>query len=143
MSVEPPDRVEIVAAVMPDVLRLRVDTDDQEVGAAQIICDEPGTCAGMPIVKEIVGRVGARARALVAEGALVEPGQVVAELGGPRAAIGGAAPLALRWLHRLSAVASGAIAPEPGDALDTYASRLSASGAVRHDGPAFHMEFEE
>lgn len=143
MSAELPDRATIVAAVMPGILDLRADVRDEEVGAARIVCDEPGVCAGLPVVKEVASRVGARTRSLVEEGTLVEPGQWVAELGGPRAAIRGVAPLALTWLHRLSAVASGATPGEPGNELDAYAARLSAPGAVRHDGPSFYMEFEE
>jgi len=72
----------------------------------------------------------------------VGPNQAVAEVGGPLAAIRGAAPLALTWLQRLSAVASGATPPEPGDALDAWAARLSAPGAVGHDGPSFRVEYE-
>ena len=57
---------------------------------------------------------GARTRPLVAEGATVEAAEQVAEVGGPVASIRGAAPLALTWLHRLSAVASGATTPAAG-----------------------------
>jgi hypothetical protein len=39
-------------------------------------------------------------------------------------------------------VASGAAPPEAGNPLDAYAARLSAPGAVGHDGPSFHVEFE-
>ena len=96
----------------------------------------------MLVAKELFGRVGARTRSLVAEGEVVGPDQAVAEVGGPLAAIRGAAPLALTWLQRLSAVASGATPPQPGDALEAWAARLSAPAAVRHDGPSFRMEFE-
>jgi Quinolinate phosphoribosyl transferase, N-terminal domain len=106
------------------------------------VCDRAGTCVGLVVAREIFVRVGARTRPLVAEGAAVEPAQAVAELGGPLAAIRGAAPLALTWLHRLSAVASGATPPEPDNELDAYAARLSAPAAVGHDGPSFHVEFE-
>jgi hypothetical protein len=142
VTVVAPDRGTIVAAVIDELLVLRLDPDDDEVGLARIVCDRAGTCAGLPVVQEIFGRVGARTRGLVADGDLVEPTRAVAELGGPLAAIRGAAPLALTWLHRLSAVASGATPPEPGNELDAYAARLSAPGAVRHDGPSFRVEFE-
>ena len=142
MNDDIPDRAMIVAAVMPDVLALRLDSDDDEVGFARIRCDGEGICAGLAVAKEILGRVGARLRPLVQEGATVRPGDAVADLGGPLAAIRGAAPLALTWLHRLSAVASGATPPTPGDPLESAAARLSGPHPVGHDGPSFHVEFE-
>jgi nicotinate-nucleotide pyrophosphorylase len=142
MTVEAPDRAAIMAAIVEDLLLLRPDVVDDAVGLARVVCDHAGTCAGLVVAREIFARVGARTRALVAEGAAMEPGQAVAELGGSLAAIRGAAPLALTWLHRLSAVASGATPPEPGNELDAYAARLSAPAAVGHDGPSFHVEFE-
>jgi hypothetical protein len=137
-----PDRATIVAAVIDELLALRLDDDDDNVGGATIVCDRAGRCAGVPVLQEIMGRVGARVRPAVDDGDLVGPAQTVAELGGPLAAIRGAAPLALTWLHRLGAVASGATPPEPGNELDAYAARLSAPGAVGHDGPSFHVELE-
>ena len=142
MIVEPPDRATVIGAIMPDVLSMQLDVAGDEVGFARVVCERGGTCAGLLVAKELLGRVGARVRPLVAEGDAVGPDQAVAEIGGPLAAIRGAAPLALTWLHRLSAVASGATSPEPGDVLDAWAARLSAPGAVRHDGPSFRMEFE-
>jgi hypothetical protein len=140
--VEPPDRATVIGAIMPGVLALRLDGGDNEVGVARVVCEGEGTCAGVLVAKELFGRVGARTRPLVTEGEVVGPDQPVAEIGGPLAAIRGAAPLALTWLQRLSAVASGATTPQPGDALDAWAARLSAPGTVRHDGPSFRMEFE-
>ena len=142
MSIEPPDRATVVAAIMPGVLMLELETDDDAVGLARLVGASGGICAGLLVAKEVFGRVGARTRALVAEGDPVGPDQAVAEVGGPIAAIRGAAPLALTWLQRLSAVASGATPPEPGDALDAWAARLSAPGAVGHDGPSFRVEYE-
>ena len=143
MSSEPPDRATVVAAIMPGVLSIRLDVaDDAEVGLARLVSQSGGTCAGLFVAKELFARVGARTRPLVDEGAVVGTAEAVAEVGGPLAAIRGAAPLALTWLQRLSAVASGARPPEPGDALEEWAARLSASGSVRHDGPSFRVEFE-
>jgi hypothetical protein len=142
VTVVAPDRSAILAAVMDDLLSLRIDADDDTVGLAWIVGNGSGVCAGLPVVQEIMGRVGVRTRLAVSEGATVEPALALAQLGGPLAAIRGAAPLALTWLHRLSAVASGATPPEPGNELDAYAARLSAPGVVRHDGPSFHVEFE-
>jgi nicotinate-nucleotide pyrophosphorylase len=135
------DRATIVEALFDDLRELRTDDDDR-VGLARIVCDAGGVCAGLAVAKEIFARVGARTRPLVADGAIVGPATAVAEVGGPLAAIRGAAPLALTWLHRLSAVASGAAPPEAGNPLDAYAARLSAPGAVGHDGPSFHLELE-
>ena len=142
MSLEPPDRATVVAAIMPDVLAIRLDVADDDVGFARLVSERGGTCAGLFVAKELFARVGARTRPLVGEGDMVGPAETVAEVGGPLAAIRGAAPLALTWLHRLSAVASGASPPEPGDALEDWAARLSAPGAVGHDGPSFRVEFE-
>jgi hypothetical protein len=143
MTVEPPDRATVIGAIMPDVLSMQLEAIDDDVGFARVLCEDGGTCAGVLVAKEVFGRVGARTRSLVAEGEVVGPDQAVAEVGGPLAAIRGAAPLALTWLQRLSAVASGATPPQPEDALEAWAARLSAPGAVRHDGPSFRMEFEE
>jgi hypothetical protein len=140
--VEPPDRATVIGAIMPDVLSMRLEVTSDEVGFARVVCEDGGACAGVLVAKELFGRVGARTRSLVTEGEVVGPDQAVAEVGGPLAAIRGAAPLALTWLQRLSAVASGATPPQPGDALEAWAARLSAPGAVRHDGPSFRMEFE-
>jgi len=142
VSVELPDRATVVAAIMPDVMAIRLDVADDEVGLVRLLSEDGGVCAGLFVAKELFARVGARTRPLVGEGDVVGPAEAVAEVGGPLTAIRGAAPLALTWLRRLSAVASGASPPQPGDALDAWAARLSAPGAVRHDGPSFRVEFE-
>ena len=142
MSVDLPERATVVAAIMPDVLSIRLDVADDDVGFARLVSEDGGTCAGLFVAKELFARVGARTRPLVGEGDVVGPAEAVAEVGGPLTAIRGAAPLALTWLQRLSAVASGASPPQPGDALDAWAARLSAPGVVRHDGPSFRVEFE-
>jgi hypothetical protein len=137
-----PDRAAILAAVMPDLLSVRLP-DDDEVGFARLVATSAGTCAGLLVVRELFGRVGVRSRASVAEGATVRAGGTVAELGGPAAAIRAVGPLAATWLHRLSVVAAGARAPAPGDDLERWASRLSAPGALRHDGASFRVEVED
>jgi hypothetical protein len=140
VSFAPPDRATIVAAVMDDLLAITVETDADAVGAARLVADGDGTFAGATVVREIMGRVGVRTRSLVQEGGAVAAGLPVLELGGPLAAIRGAAPLACSWVIRLSAVASGAGPAEPGNELDAYAARLSPPGAVGHDGPSFHLD---
>jgi hypothetical protein len=140
-DVEAPDRAIVLAAVMPELLALRLE-DDDEVGFARIVAVTDGSCAGLLVVKELAARVGVRCRALVEEGVSVRAGDRVAELGGPAAAIRAVAPLAMSWVTRLSAVASGATAPAAGDDLERWASRLSAPAALKHDGPSFRLELE-
>jgi Quinolinate phosphoribosyl transferase, N-terminal domain len=143
VSAAPPDRATIAAAVMDDLVTISsLDTDDEAVGVARIVASRGGVFAGAPVVREIMGRVGVRTRSLVAEGKPVVAGTAVLELGGPIAAIRGVAPLALTWVTRCGAVASGATAPEAGNPIDAYAARLSARGAVGHDGPSFRLEIE-
>lgn len=142
MNAAPLDKATVVAAVMADLLAIDVDTDDAAVGAARLLATSGGVFAGAPVVREIVARVGVRARPLVAEGSPVADGTPVLELGGPLAAIRGVAPLALMWVTRCSAVASGAVPPEAGNPIDAYAARLSATVAVGHDGPSFHLEID-
>ncbi len=142
MSAAPPDRATIAAAVMDDLVTITLDTDDDAVGVARIVATRAGVFAGAPIVREIMGRVAVRTRALVAEGEAVDLGIAVLELGGPLAAIRGAAPLALTWVTRCGAVASGATPPEAGNPIDAYAARLSARAAVGHDEPSFRLEIE-
>jgi Quinolinate phosphoribosyl transferase, N-terminal domain len=142
VSLAPPDRATIVAAVMDELLAIEVDTGVDSVAAARLVADGDGTLAGAAVVREIMSRVGVRTRSLVEEGAVVGAGLPVIELGGPLAAIRGAAPLALTWVTRLSAVASGARPAELGNELDAYAARLSSPGQVGHDGPSFHLQIE-
>jgi hypothetical protein len=143
MTVVPPDRATIVAAVMGELLAAEVDTTDDAVGVARIVARTGGVFVGAPVVAEIFGRAGARTRPLVAEGESVTPGTAVLELGGPLAAIRGVAPLALTWLARCGAVASGATPPEAGNPIDAYAARLSGRAAVGHDGPSFRLEIDQ
>jgi hypothetical protein len=143
MTVAPPDRATIAAAVIGELLAAEVDTTDDAVGVARIVARTGGVFAGAPVVEEIMGRAGARTRPLVAEGEPMTPGTAVLELGGPLAAIRGVAPLALTWLARCGAVASGATPPETGNPIDAYAARLSGRAAVGHDGPSFRLEIDQ
>ncbi len=144
MSVPLPDR----ATLMTAATRALLDDgtipvgDPDAVGVARLVCDRGGVVAGCPLAKEVFGRSGVRYRAHVAEGSVVAPGDLVADLGGPIAAIGAAAPTAIRLLERMSSVASGVVDPAPGDALEAYAAslRLSTQDAVGDDGPSFRLE---
>ena len=142
MSPAPPDRATIAAVMMDELVTIALDAEDESVGMARIVTTRAGVFAGAPVVREIMGRVGVRTRSLVAEGESVAVGTAVLELGGPLAAIRGAAPLALTWVTRCGAVASGATPPEAGNPIDAYAARLSAQAAVGHDEPSFRLEIE-
>jgi hypothetical protein len=138
------DRPTILEAVLGSIMGIRPETDEdpEAVGMATIVAETSGVVAGLAVAKEVFGRLGVRMRALVADGDVVAPGQAVAEVGGALAAIRGAAPVALTWLPRLSAVATGAAPPTQGDPLETYAAGLSRPDAVAEAGPTFCMRFE-
>lgn len=139
------DRPSILEAVLPSIMTIVPDPDEdpEAVGLARIVATSGGVIAGVPVAKEIFGRLGVRTRALVDEGAPIAPGDRVAEVGGALAAIRGAAPVALTWLQRLSAVASGAVPPAEGDLLEEHAARLSRPDVVADAGPSFRLEFED
>lgn len=139
------DRPTILEAVLPSIMTIAPDPeeDPEAVGLARIVATSGGVLAGVPVVKEIFGRLGVRTRALVDEGARVASGEPVAEVGGALAAMRGAAPVALTWLQRLSAVATGAVPAAEGDLLEDHAARLSRPDAVQDAGPSFRLEFED
>lgn len=138
------DRVTIMPIVMQALIAddARPQGDPDEVGTARVIAEGSGVLAGVPVAKEAFGRMGVRCRVLMPEGSHLHDITEVAELGGPVAAMRGAATTALRFLTRLSAVASGAAEPAPDDPLDAYAAalRLSGQDRVGHDGPSFRVE---
>jgi Quinolinate phosphoribosyl transferase, N-terminal domain len=140
------DRVVIMPIVMQEMLDEDVHShgDPDEVGSGHVVCDRAGVIVGLTVAKEAFGRLGARCRAMVDEGTPVTTGVVVADLGGPLAAIRGAAPLAIRMLERLSAIGSGAAFATPGDPLEAYAAavRLSAPDRVGDDGPTFRLTID-
>ena len=139
------DRVVAMTAAMQALLDDNAEPqgDPDAVGAGVLLADSACVIAGLPVAKEAFGRLGARFRPLVGEGFGVSRGDAVAELGGPLAAMRGAAPTAIRLLVRLSAVASDRRVPELDDVLDAYAARLSRGEAVGHDGPSFHLEMRD
>jgi hypothetical protein len=140
------DRLTVMPIVMQRMLaeNVRPQGDPDEVGNGRLVCVRGGLLAGLPVAKEAFGRMGARCRAVASEGSWVGPDEVVAELGGPLAAIRGAAPLAIQMLERLSAVASGATPPARGDPLEEYATavRLSSPDPVGDDGPTFRLTID-
>ena len=151
----PPDRTTILAAVMPALLTAQAAPsdpvrrgEDDDTGADTVVAVRGCVVTGLAVAREAFARLGARFRPLVDDGARVEPGDLVAEVGGPMAAIHRAAPVALGFLGRLSAVATGIRAPDDDDELERYAGafagrRLSSSAAVHDDGPSFRLGSEE
>jgi nicotinate-nucleotide pyrophosphorylase len=147
VTVPPPDRLTMMPLVMAALLSdgARPTGDPDAVGTARIVADATGRVAGLAVAKEAFGRMGARCRPLADEGAAVEAGTSIAELGGPLGAIRAAAPTALRLLVRLSSIAAGTERPDPADPLDAWAgelARLSPPGPVGDDSPSFHLEIE-
>ena len=139
------DRVDVMAAAMAALLAddVRAVGDPDAVGIARIRCTAPGMVVGLPVLKEVFGRMGARVRPLAEDGDVVAAGAAIAELGGPIAAIVGAAPTALRFLTRLSAAASGRGGADPADPLARWAAevgRLSPATPVDDAGPSFELE---
>ncbi len=141
------DRVTIMPVVMGALIAGGVTPqgDEDEVGEGSLVCERLCVLAGMAVAKETFGRLGVRCRALVSDGAQVAGGEAVARLGGPLAAMRGAAPTALGFLSRLTAIASGTRDAAPGDPLEEYAAavgrtaRLSGWDPVGHDGPSFAL----
>jgi len=148
MTIPGPDRVTMMGVVMSALLADGASPigDRDEVGTARILAIDPGgRVAGIAVAKEAFARMGVRLRPLVDEGATVEPGTPVAELGGPLGAMRAAGPTALRFLERLSAIAVGHTPPDPGAPLDGWAAdlaRLSPPGSVGDDSPSFRLEIE-
>jgi hypothetical protein len=148
MTSPAPDRVTMMEVVMAALLADGASPagDPDEVGTARILTvGWGGRVAGIAVAKEAFARMGVRLRPLVDEGATVEPGTPVAELGGPLGAMRAAAPTALRFLQRLSAIAAGHDPPDPEAPLDAWAAdlvRLSPPGSVGDDSPSFRLEIE-
>ena len=103
------DRVTLMPVVMAMLLDDDVGPvgDPDAVGTARLLADGEGIVVGLPVAKEIFGRFGGRWRPVMADGSWVRSGDLIADLGGPLAAIRGAAPTAIGVIERLSAVASG------------------------------------
>lgn len=145
----PPDRPAILEAVMSTLLAAQIEIhgDPEAVGTGRIVAGAEGVLAGLVVAKEAFGRLGVRTRPLLEEGSAIAPGTSVAEVGGAIAAMRAAAPVALAWLERLSAVATGTAPPVAGDALDAWAADLGSQGlsrpaATRQAGPSFRLEID-
>ena len=148
------DTLEVLTAVME---ALRTDLEDGPelpdaempreavTGTAVIRATEPGTLAGLPVAQETYRRLGVRMRPLEQEGSPLAAGERVALLGGSLKAVLIGRRTALRFLERLSAIASGAVEPNAGDPLDAYAASLRSGATPPHvgeNGPRFRLEVE-
>ena len=148
------DPVEVLTAVMQalrDDLEEGPEHPDADMprealtGTAVIRSTDAGTLAGLPVAKEAYRRLGVRIRPYKEEGSPVAADERVALVGGSLKAILTGRRTALRFLARLSAIASGTAEPNPDDPLETYAASLrggTGGSAVGDNGPAFDLEVE-
>jgi len=148
------DPVEVLTAVM-EALRDDLadgpelpeadDPREAETGTAVIRSTEPGVLAGLPVAKEAFRRLGVRMRPLKEEGSAIAADERVALLGGSLVAIESGSPTAIRFLERLSSIASGGTDPEPNGALERYAASIRSRATatpVGDNGPRFELEVE-
>ena len=108
-----------------------------------LLADAACVIAGLPVAKEVFGRLGARFRPLAEEGTEVTVGDAVAELGGPLAAMRGAAPTAIRLLVASVRGRVGPARTRVGRRARRVRGAVVARGAVGHDGPSFHLEMRD
>jgi nicotinate-nucleotide pyrophosphorylase (carboxylating) len=144
------DRTVILEAILPElregVLEVPSNIPEAATGRARIVAQAGGVLAGLPVAREVYGRMGVRLRALRDEGDRFDLGDVVAEVGGAVRAIRMGAGLALTYLSRLSSVASGR-AESDGTALERYAMEIGTGArdpGVGENRPiAFALEEED
>jgi nicotinate-nucleotide pyrophosphorylase (carboxylating) len=144
------DRTVILEAILPElregVLEAPSDVPEAATGRARIVAQADGILAGLPVAREVYGRIGVRLRTLKDEGDRFERGDAVAELGGAIRAIRMGAGLALTHLSRLSTVASGRAEPD-GTPLERYAVEIGAgardAGVGENRPIAFALEEED
>jgi nicotinate-nucleotide pyrophosphorylase len=147
------DRAAILEAILPElldgVLESGTEVPESATGRARIVAQAGGILAGLPVVREVYGRMGVRLRTLKEEGGRFDRGETVAEVGGAIRAIRMGAGLALTYLSRLSSVASGR-AGSDGTPLERYAAEIGTAapdpgvGENRPGEPiAFALEEED
>jgi nicotinate-nucleotide pyrophosphorylase len=148
------DTVEVLTAVMSalkDDLADGPDVPDVDMpreavtGTAVIRATEPVILAGLPVARETYRRLGVRMRPLKEEGSALAADERVGLVGGSLKAILTGRRTALRFLERLSAIASGTAEPVPADPLDAYAASLrneSATPSVGQNDHRFELEVE-
>jgi nicotinate-nucleotide pyrophosphorylase (carboxylating) len=149
------DQMEVLTAVM-EALRDDLangpgvpgadDPREAETGTAVIRSTEPGILAGLPVAKEAFRRLGVRTRTFKDEGAAVAADERVALVGGSLQAIESGRGTVLRFLERLSAIASGKAEADLADPLERYAAsvaRRATATPVGDNGPRFELEVED
>jgi nicotinate-nucleotide pyrophosphorylase (carboxylating) len=141
------ERQVILEAILPElrdgVLEDPSDVPEAATGRAMIVAQASGVLAGLPVVREIYGRMGVRLRTLKEDGDTVERGERVAAVGGAVRAIRMGAGLALTFLSRLSSVASGRAEPD-GSPLERYAAEVGSAArtsAVGQNRPGEAVAF--
>jgi nicotinate-nucleotide pyrophosphorylase (carboxylating) len=144
------DRTVILEAILRDlregVLETPSDVPEAATGRARIVAQADGILAGLPVAREVYGRMGVRVRPLRDEGDRFDRGEAVAEVGGAVRAIRMGAGLALTYLSRLSTVASGRAQPD-GTPLERYAVEIGTDtrgpGVGENRPIAFALEEED
>jgi nicotinate-nucleotide pyrophosphorylase len=133
------DRVQILRAVVPalqeDLRDWRPETgaDEAATGRGQVVAQSHGVLAGLAVAREALSRVGVRMREVRRDGDVVEPGESVAEVGGPVRAIEAAGGTALRFLSAMSRVATRGDRAERSDLpsdLTDYALQVGERAAA-------------
>jgi nicotinate-nucleotide pyrophosphorylase (carboxylating) len=144
------DRTVILEAILRElregVLEAHSEVPEAATGRARIVAQAGGVLAGLPVAREVYGRMGVRLRALKEEGDRFDRGEAVAEVGGAVRAIRMGAGLALTYLSRLCTVASGRAEPD-GTPLERYAAEIGTEArdpGVGENRPiAFALEEED
>jgi nicotinate-nucleotide pyrophosphorylase (carboxylating) len=148
------DQMEVLDAVM-EALRddladgsdvpEAADPREAETGTAVIRATDAGVLAGLPVAREAFRRLGVRMRPLKEEGSPIAADDRVALVGGSLQAIRSGRRTALRFLERLSAIASSAAEADPEDPLERYAASIghrATATPVGDNGPRFELEVE-
>jgi len=158
MTLTPPDpeavRRAVEAALEEDGARDDVTTRalvlPEQRGRGEIVCKASGVVAGLPVAGAAFAALDPQVRfeALVADGASVAPGDVLARVEGPLAPILSGERVALNFLQRLSGIATATrclVDAVAGTSARVYDTRKTAPGlrpleryAVRAGGGVNH-----
>jgi nicotinate-nucleotide pyrophosphorylase (carboxylating) len=147
------DRRAILEAVLPALREVGAGPEDipeERTARAWVVAGGPGVLAGLGVAAEAFARAGVRLRPLVEEGARIDLGRRVAEVGGPLRAILAVEAVALGFLGRLSSVATAVAAggpPEADGPLEAYAAKVgraaSTSPGLVDNAVTFSLETED
>jgi nicotinate-nucleotide pyrophosphorylase (carboxylating) len=88
-------------------LTARLVIPDDAVGSARFVARSAGVMAGMPVVSQLFSRVGVHTLApYLFNGERLEPGALIASVGGPMRTLLAVERIALNFLQRLSGIAT-------------------------------------